>query len=638
MTEIKYTKNSTLNLGVGASGQDRIVSSYCLHNGYLIAVVQEEFAINAGGEYLYAFSFATNGALVFITKLQYAGYSIGSIISDDSYIYTSPKTSTSPTYRIMAYTFNGISFSYVAQSLNYGTSGHHLTLSNGHILSRIALPSRISAFSFDGAAFSEVTSYNIGVADFQISLNYIYVEVYPKIDVLTYNGIAFSYVGSFSPVNGGSSYIEISDVYDDNTILLRSLDFIPGNKSSIWSFNGASLDFESVLIDQTADGTGNISSDYALSTFDGDYVFPVGGTTDSIKFFNSSSPYEELGEILFEYRKYRQNSYFRDDVRLVINDGSYLLGGVFEVVNPGPNVDFTSDKRNGLIPLEVQFTDLTSGETVLSWTWNFGDGTPMSILQNPKHTYTTYGMYTVTLTVITASGTFTITKIYYIIALSYFGSTFYVDLEKTIDGHTGSLRDQMSFNDLQYFLNFLAGRTVTFTERIIFKCRGRTSNHLILNGLVGDGIGLNKNLLKFQSENPNNDPAIFSLDYDSEDNISSSSSGYQGEAEINSNDLNALFRFSSCEGVNIEITRLVFLDGFPIIHLDNNTVKSSAKIYNNLFSKSLFLLTEEGSSSSSSSSSAGSNTLDNSLVVVGNNWEALVTGNSVRSTIKKLIQ
>ena len=52
-------------------------------------------------------------------------------------------------------------------------------------------------------------------------------------------------------------------------------------------------------------------------------------------------------------------------------------------------------------PLTAQFNDATAGAT--SWFWDFGDGST-SNLQNPSHTYNSYGSYTVTLTTSSASG------------------------------------------------------------------------------------------------------------------------------------------------------------------------------------------------------------------------------------------
>ena len=58
--------------------------------------------------------------------------------------------------------------------------------------------------------------------------------------------------------------------------------------------------------------------------------------------------------------------------------------------------DFTPKYVTGLKPYTVQFIDHTTGSPT-QWTWNFGDG-GFAIDQNPTHTYTTDGTFTVTLT------------------------------------------------------------------------------------------------------------------------------------------------------------------------------------------------------------------------------------------------
>jgi PKD repeat protein len=58
---------------------------------------------------------------------------------------------------------------------------------------------------------------------------------------------------------------------------------------------------------------------------------------------------------------------------------------------------FTVDKTLGLTPMNVQFNDTSTG-TPTSWLWDFGDNIT-STQQNPSHTYTEPGLYTVTLTV-----------------------------------------------------------------------------------------------------------------------------------------------------------------------------------------------------------------------------------------------
>jgi PKD repeat protein len=51
---------------------------------------------------------------------------------------------------------------------------------------------------------------------------------------------------------------------------------------------------------------------------------------------------------------------------------------------------------------ELSFTG--TGTNILSYAWDFGDGTPTETGQNPKHTYTNSGLYKVTMNVTLASG------------------------------------------------------------------------------------------------------------------------------------------------------------------------------------------------------------------------------------------
>ena len=66
---------------------------------------------------------------------------------------------------------------------------------------------------------------------------------------------------------------------------------------------------------------------------------------------------------------------------------------------PKQAAQFTADVTEGIWPAisTVQFTDLTPG-TPVAWLWSFGDGTT-SDQQNPKHTYSGSGLYTVSLSI-----------------------------------------------------------------------------------------------------------------------------------------------------------------------------------------------------------------------------------------------
>ena len=68
-----------------------------------------------------------------------------------------------------------------------------------------------------------------------------------------------------------------------------------------------------------------------------------------------------------------------------------------------PVAAFTSSAQTGLAPHAVTFTDQSSG-TVTSWSWSFGDGSTSS-QASPMHTYTTPGIYDVSL-VVTGPGGF----------------------------------------------------------------------------------------------------------------------------------------------------------------------------------------------------------------------------------------
>ncbi len=74
-----------------------------------------------------------------------------------------------------------------------------------------------------------------------------------------------------------------------------------------------------------------------------------------------------------------------------------------------PEADFIANVTFAKAPLVVQFTDQSLGYPISSWAWDFGDGAN-STEQNPVHTYTSYGMYNVSLTVTNAAGEDTITK------------------------------------------------------------------------------------------------------------------------------------------------------------------------------------------------------------------------------------
>ena len=67
-----------------------------------------------------------------------------------------------------------------------------------------------------------------------------------------------------------------------------------------------------------------------------------------------------------------------------------------------PVANFSTNVSEGYVPLSVQFND--SSENAIGWNWNFGDGFN-STEQNPMHTFSATGNYTVNLTVSNGNGT-----------------------------------------------------------------------------------------------------------------------------------------------------------------------------------------------------------------------------------------
>jgi gliding motility-associated-like protein len=88
-----------------------------------------------------------------------------------------------------------------------------------------------------------------------------------------------------------------------------------------------------------------------------------------------------------------------------------------------PVVNFTVDVPRGCPVHCVQFTDLSvvgGGDNIASWSWNFGDNSPVDVTQNPAHCYSNTGFYDVSLTATSNNGcatTFTIAQMIQVFAM-----------------------------------------------------------------------------------------------------------------------------------------------------------------------------------------------------------------------------
>jgi parallel beta-helix repeat protein len=114
-----------------------------------------------------------------------------------------------------------------------------------------------------------------------------------------------------------------------------------------------------------------------------------------------------------------------------ISDSAYtnITGSIYSDYLPlvtssnptAPKANFSSNVTSGNVPFNVLFTDTSTGSPT-AWNWNFGDG-GSATTQNPTHTYSTAGNYTVTLTVSNSAGNNTTTKSNYITAVTGTSST-----------------------------------------------------------------------------------------------------------------------------------------------------------------------------------------------------------------------
>jgi PKD repeat protein len=113
------------------------------------------------------------------------------------------------------------------------------------------------------------------------------------------------------------------------------------------------------------------------------------------KLFPLDGPgYYQGSQAVNELKKFEQQ-------RLIDDKFFYLT---FTIVDDRvPTAAFTAAPLSGNKPLEVQFTDQSTGEGLTSWSWSFGDKTT-STEQNPKKTYSEAGVYSVTLEVLNSNG------------------------------------------------------------------------------------------------------------------------------------------------------------------------------------------------------------------------------------------
>ncbi|MBM3174058.1 MAG: PKD domain-containing protein [Chloroflexi bacterium] len=121
-----------------------------------------------------------------------------------------------------------------------------------------------------------------------------------------------------------------------------------------------------------------------------------------------------------------------------------------------PVADFKATVTQGETPLSVSFTDLSTGQ-VTYWHWDFGDG-HFSSQKAASHTYTSPGVYTVSLAVMGPGGSDVETKADYIgvkgQVISWEEAASYIGQQKTVEGIVVSSYYAHEVKGQPTFLNF----------------------------------------------------------------------------------------------------------------------------------------------------------------------------------------
>ena len=211
-----------------------------------------------------------------------------------------------------------------------------------------------------------------------------------EVDIIAL-GDSFVTVSAFAATSEGESLLEATtDIGIRGLISFISLQVTPGSVGT----TGGTLDLLALVKDDVGLGVagapvnfnteaGSLASGGAVVSADGN-----GQARDTLSV--TAQDIDALGTRTFNVRAE------------TIDFSGTQLTAVFQVrVNTGaPIADFTWSAVNRT----VTFLNSSTGDQPLSYTWDFGDGTPVSTQENPQHTYSADGTYQVTLNVSNSRG------------------------------------------------------------------------------------------------------------------------------------------------------------------------------------------------------------------------------------------
>ena len=167
-----------------------------------------------------------------------------------------------------------------------------------------------------------------------------------------------------------------------------------------------------IMVGVNEDPIADISANPTAGTAPLEVSFDAGGSTDDVLIDSYSWDFGDgtgtSTEVSPTYTFTTPGEY---TVMLTVTDnegaqGTTTVTITVDAPNEAPNAVADATPTSGLVPLDVAFSSAGSTDdiAIVSYSWDFGDGSAPSTEENPSHTYTTSGSFTATLTVEDAEG------------------------------------------------------------------------------------------------------------------------------------------------------------------------------------------------------------------------------------------
>ncbi|HNT08898.1 S8 family serine peptidase, partial [Methanoculleus sp.] len=158
-----------------------------------------------------------------------------------------------------------------------------------------------------------------------------------------------------------------------------------------------SVQKDGVLIDEVrVRGVESVSAGYAYKSGTSMATPHVSGVAGLVRSANASLSATEIKDVIINTADAKP-AYAGKMVSGGRVNAYRAVSAVVQAIDPILQSNFTANTTTGTAPLTVQFTDASTGSPN-EWFWDFGDNTT-STDQNPIHTYTVPGNYTVSFTV-----------------------------------------------------------------------------------------------------------------------------------------------------------------------------------------------------------------------------------------------